>query len=99
MLTSNNSPLAAYGPSLVLSMGGNTDRLHGEPHVAEDAGIGAKRMVPWSLAQICRHFVRVNTRGVTASDLEIFDYRHRRTPMYPFEPEMNWTPQDDDEYP
>ncbi len=48
---------------------------------------------------ICRHFVRVNTPGVTASDLGIFDYRHRRTPMYPFEPEMNWTPQDDDENP
>ncbi len=156
---------AGIGASPVLSMGGNTDRLHGEPlrlavnvlglyhgsfreteprhggFSEFDQGRSAvvrtdtdltvmltsKRMVPWSLAQfaccgldpttfdllvakgvnsplaaygpICRHFVRVNTPGVTASDLGIFDYRHRRTPMYPFEPEMNWTPQDDDEYP
>lgn len=31
--------------------------------------------------------IHVDTPGVTAADLGRFTYRHRRVPMYPFEPE------------
>ena len=41
-------------------------------------------------ASLCSHFIRVNTPGVTASDLSGFDYRSRRRPMFPFEPTMWW---------
>jgi len=140
----------------VASMGGATDRLHGDPLVARvrvdglydgqftenearhggivnfDQGKSAvvtiasgltvmltsKRIVPWSLGQfaccdldpqdfevlvakgvnsplaayasLCSHFVRVNTPGVTASDLSGFDYQWRRRPMFPFEPAVSW---------
>lgn len=39
---------------------------------------------------VCRHFLRVNTPGVTTADMTTLPYRHRRTPMYPFEPEIHW---------
>ena len=41
-------------------------------------------------ASVCSHFIRVNTPGVTASDLNGFDYRFRRRPMFPFEPAASW---------
>ena len=41
-------------------------------------------------ASLCSHFIRVNTPGVTASDLSGFDYRSRRRPMFPVEPTMLW---------
>ncbi|HAN61100.1 MAG TPA: hypothetical protein DCQ11_09595, partial [Gammaproteobacteria bacterium] len=41
-------------------------------------------------ASLCSHFVRVNTPGVTSSNLSGFDYRSRRRPMFPFEPTMLW---------
>ena len=147
---------AGVGTSLTLSMGGATDRLHGDPLVARvrvdglydgqftenearhggivnfDQGKSAvvtiasgltvmltsKRIVPWSLGQfaccdldpqgfevlvakgvnsplaayasLCSYFVRVNTPGVTASDLSGFDYQWRRRPMFPFEPAVSW---------
>ena len=34
---------------------------------------------------VCKHFIRVDTPGVTAADVHRFTYRHRRTPMFPFE--------------
>lgn len=36
---------------------------------------------------VCPTFLRVNTPGVTCADMTFFDYRHRRRPMFPFEPE------------
>jgi microcystin degradation protein MlrC len=41
-------------------------------------------------ASLCSHFIRVNTPGVTASDLSGFDYQFRRRPMFPFEPAASW---------
>lgn len=40
---------------------------------------------------VCSSFIRVNTRGVTVADMTQLPYRHRRHPMFPFEPETNWT--------
>jgi microcystin degradation protein MlrC len=35
--------------------------------------------------EVCKTFIRVNTRGVTSADLSSFDYHHRRRPLFPFE--------------
>ena len=43
-------------------------------------------------APVCRHLIRVNTPGVTTADLSQLEYHHRRRPMYPFEPEAQWSP-------
>ncbi|HEV8637963.1 MAG TPA: M81 family metallopeptidase [Chloroflexota bacterium] len=39
---------------------------------------------------IAAEIVLVNTPGVTTADLSFFDYRHRRRPLYPFEPEATY---------
>ncbi len=41
---------------------------------------------------VCRHFLRVNTPGVTAADLNRLDYRNRRRPLFPFEQDFDWEP-------
>ncbi|MGH7128082.1 MAG: M81 family metallopeptidase, partial [Planctomycetaceae bacterium] len=41
-------------------------------------------------APVCKHLIRVNTPGVTAADMTALEYRHRRRPMFPFEPETLW---------
>jgi microcystin degradation protein MlrC len=41
-------------------------------------------------APVCKHLLRVDTPGVTSADLSRLEYRHRRRPMYPFEPETAW---------
>jgi microcystin degradation protein MlrC len=41
---------------------------------------------------VCRSFLRVDTPGVTTADLTRLPYRHRRRPMFPFEPEAVWAP-------
>ncbi len=42
---------------------------------------------------VCQHrMIRVNTPGVTTADLSQLDYRHRRRPMFPFEPDTQWSP-------
>lgn len=38
-------------------------------------------------ADICGELLVVDTPGVTRNSVTGFDYRHRRTPMYPFEPD------------
>jgi microcystin degradation protein MlrC len=44
-------------------------------------------------APICQHrMIRVNTPGVTTADLSQLEYCHRRRPMFPFEPETQWSP-------
>jgi microcystin degradation protein MlrC len=43
-------------------------------------------------APVCKHLFRVDTPGVTSADLSRLDYRHRRRPMYPFEPTTTWQP-------
>jgi microcystin degradation protein MlrC len=149
---------AGVGGKVRLSVGGRTDRRHGEPFEADfvvrglyggrfeesevrhggfkqfDQGptavvetvggltvmLTSKRMVPFSLCQltscgidpkryhvlvakgvhapvaayapVCRHLIRVNTPGVTTADLSQLEYRHRRRPMYPFEPDTQWSP-------
>ena len=39
---------------------------------------------------VCKHFIRVNTPGVTTADLSELEFKHRRRPMFPFEPDMEW---------
>ncbi len=39
---------------------------------------------------VCRELVRVNTPGVTCADMTRLEYRNRRRPMFPFEPETEW---------
>ncbi len=39
---------------------------------------------------VCRHFIRVNTPGVTTADLSQLPYRHRRRPLYPLETNFEW---------
>jgi microcystin degradation protein MlrC len=34
---------------------------------------------------VCRRVIRANTPGVTTADPSLFNYRHRRRPMFPFE--------------
>jgi len=41
--------------------------------------------------EVCQHFLRVDTPGSTSANLERLEFRHRRRPMFPFEPETNWT--------
>ena len=40
--------------------------------------------------EVCQHFIRVNTPGVTTADIEKLDYQHRRRPMFPWEREGEW---------
>lgn len=42
--------------------------------------------------EACREFIRVNTPGATCADLSAFEFRRRRRPMYPFEPDTSWSP-------
>ncbi len=35
--------------------------------------------------EVCDHFLRVNTPGVTTADMTQLPFRHRRRPMFPFE--------------
>ena len=41
--------------------------------------------------EVCSHFIRVNTPGVTSSSLNHFAYQHRRRPMFPFEHDFEWS--------
>ncbi len=45
-----------------------------------------------AFAPIASALVEVATPGPTAADLSLFTYRHRRRPMYPFEPGAVWSP-------
>jgi len=40
--------------------------------------------------EVCPGILRVNTRGVTTADMTQLTYRHRRRPMFPFEPATHW---------
>jgi microcystin degradation protein MlrC len=42
-------------------------------------------------APVCKHLIRVDTPGVTCADMTKLEYRQRRRPMFPFEPETTWT--------
>jgi microcystin degradation protein MlrC len=35
--------------------------------------------------EVCKHFIRVNTPGVTTADIEQLNYQHRRRSMFPWE--------------
>jgi len=41
---------------------------------------------------VCPSFIRVDTPGSTAAAMTGFRFRHRRRPMYPFEPDLHWAP-------
>jgi microcystin degradation protein MlrC len=58
-------------------------------HVLVAKGVHAPHA---AYAPVCRHLLRVDTPGVTSADLSRLDYHHRRRPMYPFEPDTDWTP-------
>lgn len=40
---------------------------------------------------VCKHFIRVDTPGVTSADMTRFDYNHRRRPLFPFERDFAWS--------
>jgi microcystin degradation protein MlrC len=40
--------------------------------------------------EVCPNFIRVNTPGCTTADILSLPYDHRRRPMFPFEPDMEW---------
>ena len=40
--------------------------------------------------EVCPSFIRVNTPGCTTADILSLSYDHRRRPMFPFEPDMEW---------
>ena len=42
--------------------------------------------------EVCQHFIRVNTPGCTTADMNLLPYKHRRKPMFPFEPDTTWHP-------
>ena len=42
--------------------------------------------------EVCPSIIRVDTPGSTAAAMTSFDFRHRRRPMYPFEPDLHWSP-------
>ena len=42
--------------------------------------------------EVCPSIIRVDTPGSTAAAMTRFDFRHRRRPMYPFEPDLRWAP-------
>jgi microcystin degradation protein MlrC len=35
--------------------------------------------------EVCEHFIRVNTPGITCVDMTQLDFKHRRRPLWPFE--------------
>jgi len=41
---------------------------------------------------VCESFIRVDTPGSTSADLRRLEYKRRRRPMSPFEPETEWQP-------
>lgn len=43
-------------------------------------------------AAVCEELIRVDTPGVTSADFGRLTYRHRRRPLFPFEPGVVWTP-------
>ena len=43
-----------------------------------------------AMEPIARQLIWVASPGVTSADLSTFSYRHRRRPMYPFEPQTTW---------
>ena len=42
--------------------------------------------------EVCPSIIRVDTPGSTAAAMTRFHFRHRRRPMYPFEPDLHWSP-------
>ena len=42
--------------------------------------------------EVCPSFIRVDTPGSTAAAMTGFHFRHRRRPLYPFEPDLQWSP-------
>lgn len=40
--------------------------------------------------EVCDHFVRVDTPGSTRASMTRLTFKHRRRPMFPFEPEASW---------
>ena len=42
--------------------------------------------------EVCASIIRVDTPGSTAAAMTHFRFRHRRRPMYPFEPDLHWSP-------
>lgn len=43
-----------------------------------------------AMEPIAKAMLWVATPGVTSADLSTFSYRHRRVPLYPFEPDASW---------
>lgn len=39
---------------------------------------------------VCDRFIRVNTQGSTCADISRLKYEHRRSPLYPLEPDADF---------
>lgn len=44
--------------------------------------------------EVCKTILRANTRGVTVADMTQLPFHHRRKPMFPFEADTTWTPEE-----
>ena len=42
--------------------------------------------------EVCPSIIHVDTPGSTAAAMTRFHFHHRRRPMYPFEPDLHWSP-------
>lgn len=43
--------------------------------------------------EVCPHFIRVNTAGSTCADMKSLTFHRRRKPMFPFETDLEWSPE------
>ncbi|HEX5105812.1 MAG TPA: M81 family metallopeptidase [Pirellulaceae bacterium] len=60
-----------------------------EQHVLVAKGVNAP---VGAYKEVAKHFIRVNTPGVTTADMQQLTYQHRRRPMFPFERDFGWKP-------
>lgn len=76
MLTSKR--MAPFSIQQLISCGLDPARFH----ILVAKGVHAPRA---SYEKVCRHFLRVDTPGVTRADMTRLEYQHRRRPLFPFE--------------
>jgi len=53
-----------------------------------------KAAVRWrgGYGSIAKHAIHVDTPGLGATDLRLFDYKKIRRPIFPLDPETTWEP-------
>ena len=76
MLTTNRVPPFSLGQMTAFGL----DPAEFQIIVAK--GVHAPRA---AYDSVCKHFLRVDTPGVTRADMTKLSYQHRRRPLFPFE--------------